>query len=457
MSADVQELFDQAGRNAPAPALDADAVLRRARHHHRRRITGVVAATIAATVVVGVSLAGQANRPTAPDPAAPLPTTSAPGSLGRLAFELDGDIYVADWDGANRVRITDTVRPGAEEVCAGYWVDGPAWSPDGRHLAYRGDKNSGDARPDGCSMSTTVTISDPSRPPHRILPQLRLAHRVVARLQPGCHLGRLRAHVGDLGTRRGTPGAAHHAARVRVSTGDDTTPCGRSMARPSCCTAWRSPWTAPRRGCCCRTIRDPSRSSPSRPTVRTSRTCRRTGSTSRRLMVPGPASWSPKIPMTPCSGCTGAEWSPAGGQIAFVGHAGRRVVRREPCERAHPGRRGERDPGPAGRHGWWPPRVQLQDHVLPRGLTRSSSRGLTPRVRSPSGRSRPTVRPPTSGRRIRMGRVADPRPDGVSQGLTSPTAQGSVPHAFTGRPKALKISAGGNGAADPVPFWQPDR
>ena len=162
MSADVQELFDQAGRNAPAPALDADAVLRRARHHHRRRITGVVAATIAATVVVGVSLAGQANRPTAPDPAAPLPTTSAPGSLGRLAFELDGDIYVADWDGANRVRITDTVRPGAEEVCAGYWVDGPAWSPDGRHLAYRGDKNSGDARPDGCSMSTTVTISDPS-------------------------------------------------------------------------------------------------------------------------------------------------------------------------------------------------------------------------------------------------------------------------------------------------------
>ena len=41
-----------------------------------------------------------------------------------------------------------------------------------------------------------------------------------------------------------------------------------------------------------------------------------------------------------------------------------------------------------------------------------------------------------------MGRVADPRPDGLSQGLTWPTAQGSVPHAFTGRPKALKISAG---------------
>ncbi|MFC7724240.1 hypothetical protein ACFQW6_03920 [Nocardioides sp. GCM10028917] len=162
MSADVQELFDRAGRNAPAPALDADAVLRRARHHHRRRITGVVAATIAATVVLGVSLAGQANRPTAPDPAAPLPTTSAPGSLGRLAFELDEDIYVADGDGANRVRITDTVQSGAEDVCAGYWVDGPAWSPDGRHLAYRGDEDSGDTRPNGCSTSTTVTISDPS-------------------------------------------------------------------------------------------------------------------------------------------------------------------------------------------------------------------------------------------------------------------------------------------------------
>ena len=138
MSADVQELFDRAGRNAPAAALDADAVLRRARRHHRRRIAGVVAATIAATVVLGVGLAGQADRPTTPDPAAPLPTTSALGSLGRLAFELEGDLYVADWDGANRVRITDTVRPGAEEVCVGYWVDGTAWSPDGRYLAYRG-------------------------------------------------------------------------------------------------------------------------------------------------------------------------------------------------------------------------------------------------------------------------------------------------------------------------------
>lgn len=163
MSADVQEMFDQAGRNAPAPTLDADAVLRRARRHHRRRITGVVAATMAATVVLGVGLAGQGNRPAAPDPASPLPTTMpAPGSLGRLAFELDGDIYVADWDGGSRVRITDTVRPGAEDVCAGYWVDGSAWSPDGRYLAYRGDKNSGDTQPNGCSMSTTVNISDSS-------------------------------------------------------------------------------------------------------------------------------------------------------------------------------------------------------------------------------------------------------------------------------------------------------
>ncbi len=107
MSADLQELFDQAGRNPPARTLDADAVLRRARRSHHRRITGVVAATVAVTLALGVGLASQWNRGAAPEPAAPLPTAPALGSLGRLAFGLNGDIYVADGDGGNRVRIAD--------------------------------------------------------------------------------------------------------------------------------------------------------------------------------------------------------------------------------------------------------------------------------------------------------------------------------------------------------------
>ena len=34
------------------------------------------------------------------------------GSAARLAYALDGDMYVADWDGANPVRVADGVPPG---------------------------------------------------------------------------------------------------------------------------------------------------------------------------------------------------------------------------------------------------------------------------------------------------------------------------------------------------------
>ena len=67
--------------------------------------------------------------------------TAMPGRLrqasGALAYVLDGDIYVADPDGSNAVKIANGLP---EEDCAGigeYWAEGPMWSPDGRYLAYR--------------------------------------------------------------------------------------------------------------------------------------------------------------------------------------------------------------------------------------------------------------------------------------------------------------------------------
>jgi Tol biopolymer transport system component len=68
-----------------------------------------------------------------------------------LAYALDGDIYVADADGGNRVRIADGAPDGAAG-CGGYWSDGPMWSPDGRHIAYRGG---------GFDCDSTVYIADP--------------------------------------------------------------------------------------------------------------------------------------------------------------------------------------------------------------------------------------------------------------------------------------------------------
>ncbi len=99
----------------------------------------VIAALVGGAILVGALLL----RPS------PLPT----GRLGHLAYDLDGDIFVADWDGRNPVRIADW-NPGGKPACQdGY--SAPTWSPDGRYLAYR-------CRSVSASRDGTVQISDPS-------------------------------------------------------------------------------------------------------------------------------------------------------------------------------------------------------------------------------------------------------------------------------------------------------
>ena len=62
------------------------------------------------------------------------------GRLGHLAYGIDGDIYVADWDGRNPIRIADGLPDlGGPIECGSFWGEGPMWSPDGRHFAYRSD------------------------------------------------------------------------------------------------------------------------------------------------------------------------------------------------------------------------------------------------------------------------------------------------------------------------------
>jgi Tol biopolymer transport system component len=101
----------------------------------------VIAALLGGVIVVGARL----FQPS------PLPTSR----LGQLAYGLDGDIFVADWDGRNPVRIADgTPADNSTPTCHSYGGEGSIWSPDGRHLAYR----------DGCGE--TVYISDPEG--HRV-------------------------------------------------------------------------------------------------------------------------------------------------------------------------------------------------------------------------------------------------------------------------------------------------
>ncbi len=68
--------------------------------------------------------------------------------VGGLAYELGGDIYLADPDGTNPVLVAD----GDPEAPCGLF-GGPVVSPDGRHLAYRSNWGN------GCQGA--ITIVDP--------------------------------------------------------------------------------------------------------------------------------------------------------------------------------------------------------------------------------------------------------------------------------------------------------
>jgi len=106
---------------------------RKGRKQRNRRIRagalGVLVA-LATGFVLARSLTSSgmpADRPT---------STPAPvGVSGALAYALDGDIYVADPDGTNAVKVAARGIP--NEGCAGTFAySSPSWSPDGRYLAF---------------------------------------------------------------------------------------------------------------------------------------------------------------------------------------------------------------------------------------------------------------------------------------------------------------------------------
>jgi dipeptidyl aminopeptidase/acylaminoacyl peptidase len=136
---ELREMLERRASTISATPTNAPEAIRRAR---RRIALNAAVGTLVGLVVLAGVLAGVRIIQAAPTPA----DEPTPARLGSLAYALDGDIFVAEWDGSNSVKIADGRPPDewedgvlVEEHCGPgeYFADGPIWSPDGRYLAYR--------------------------------------------------------------------------------------------------------------------------------------------------------------------------------------------------------------------------------------------------------------------------------------------------------------------------------
>jgi hypothetical protein len=134
----IPDLLERESRTVDLEPGDFERLLvRRERKQRNRRIragaVGVIVALAMGLILVR-SLPSDgipADRPVEPKP--------APASPGTLAYVLDGDVYVADPDGSNAIKIAKGM---SLDDCAStdgfsFWAEGAMWSPDGRYLAYR--------------------------------------------------------------------------------------------------------------------------------------------------------------------------------------------------------------------------------------------------------------------------------------------------------------------------------
>ncbi len=158
MDDQVRELLRNIAEDIP-PQREVPSTLRpRARRRMAATVT-MSAVVVGAMALGGLAVARSITRSSLP-PAGrgqtvqPAPRPAAPGTF---AYALDGDVYVANPDGSNAVKIADG-RSAAD--CYGwsgeYWAEGPMWSPDGRFLAFRRYTECGNDE----SPTRNVVISD---------------------------------------------------------------------------------------------------------------------------------------------------------------------------------------------------------------------------------------------------------------------------------------------------------
>ena len=124
--------------SGPRPELEAEALIKEARRYQRRRwLARAAAMAMVAAVVVSVLVFDGPAQPGLADgrleqlhPGGPSVDVSATRHLGELAFVSRGDLYLVDAGKVHEVAVGD-----------GRAAVGPAFSPDGKWVAYETESN----------------------------------------------------------------------------------------------------------------------------------------------------------------------------------------------------------------------------------------------------------------------------------------------------------------------------
>ena len=132
----IADALERESRTVDLEQGDFERLLgRRERKQRNRRIRAGALGVIVALAMGIFLVRSLTSDPIPADRPEPRP---APAASGTLAYILDGDVYVADQDGSNAVKILN----GHDRHCGStdgfsYWAEGSIWSPDGRYLAFR--------------------------------------------------------------------------------------------------------------------------------------------------------------------------------------------------------------------------------------------------------------------------------------------------------------------------------
>ena len=134
----IADVLERESRTVDLEQGDFERLLgRRERKQRNRRIRAGALGVIVALATGLIFVRSLTSDPIPADRPEPRP---APAASGTLAYTIDGDVYVADQDGSNAVKIADGH---GDDRCGGggdggnYSAEGSIWSPDGRYLAYR--------------------------------------------------------------------------------------------------------------------------------------------------------------------------------------------------------------------------------------------------------------------------------------------------------------------------------